>query len=912
VKRGPVGAVVVAALSLGALALIPMSSGGSVPALARVSLRGQLPTIPADVARLGAVPANQAVHLSVALAGQDPDGLAAEVAAVSTPGSPDFHHYLTAAEFASRYGPTPAEAQQVASALRAEGLTVGTAPTGSTLLPVSGRAAAVSAAFGTPLESVRLPGQGDSLVNLADPQVPAALARSVTAVIGLDGLARPHSMLRRATTLAAGPAAAAAASAASVAQPHALTPDAVGPQACAAANSAAGASGHTSAQLAADYGLSQLYSQGRTGIGQTIAVVEFEQYSVSDIDAFESCYGLDNPVRTITVDGTPLGSPAGSGESALDIEMTAASAPSASILVYEAPNENNDASALDLLNQIATDDLAQTVTTSWGICEQDNTEGNAATENDIFSRMAVQGQTMVAASGDSGSEDCYDTDGGTELAVDDPGSQPDVVSAGGTSLSGGDVAAQAVWNNCGHSDGEVCQNENGNGAGGGGYSALWSRPSWQPATTVSSATDGCGAASGCRSVPDLSADADPQKGVVAYFASDGGWTVFGGTSAVAPQMAGLFADTDQGCTTPLGMVGPALYAAAGSANFTDVTTGQNDFTATNGGRWPATAGYDAASGLGTPVAQNLAIALQGGDGCPSVAGLSTQAGPDAGGGVITITGGGLADATAVDFGSAGQGQIVSASETSLTVMPPSASQPTCVDVTVVNPQGISATSAADRYGFGASGLCQGYRFVASDGGIFDYGSAAFAGSTGNIALARPIVGMATTPSGNGYWLVASDGGVFTFGDARFFGSTGNLDLKAPIVGMAATPDGGGYWLVASDGGIFTFGDANFFGSEGSAPLNRPIVGMAATPDGGGYWLVASDGGIFTFGDAGYFGSTGNIALNRPIVGMAPTPDGGGYWLAASDGGIFSFGDAQFYGSTGNLILNRPIVGMAAA
>ena len=163
-----------------------------------------------------------------------------------------------------------------------------------------------------------------------------------------------------------------------------------------------------------------------------------------------------------------------------------------------------------------------------------------------------------------------------------------------------------------------------------------------------------------------------------------------------------------------------------------------------------------------------------------------------------------------------------------------------------------------------------------------------------------LVRLADQPSGGtaGYWLDASNGGVFSFGDANFYGSTGNLVLNKPIVGMASTPDGGGYWLVASDGGVFSFGDASFYGSTGNLVLNKPIVGMASTPDGGGYWLVASDGGVFTFGDARFYGSTGNLVLNKPIVGMAPTPDGGGYWLVASDGGIFSFGDATFYGSLG--------------
>ena len=210
-----------------------------------------------------------------------------------------------------------------------------------------------------------------------------------------------------------------------------------------------------------------------------------------------------------------------------------------------------------------------------------------------------------------------------------------------------------------------------------------------------------------------------------------------------------------------------------------------------------------------------------------------------------------------------------------------------------------------------AGTPYGYRFTASDGGVFTYGDQPFCGSTGGIRINQPVVGIANTADAGGYWTVARDGGIFSFGNARFFGSTGAMHLNAPIVGMSATRDDGGYWLVASDGGIFSYGDAQFYGSTGALHLNAPIVGMAATPDDGGYWLVASDGGIFNYGDAKFHGSTGGTHLNAPIVGMAAAPDGGGYWLVASDGGIFNYGDAQFYGSTGALRLNAPVVGMAA-
>jgi hypothetical protein len=191
------------------------------------------------------------------------------------------------------------------------------------------------------------------------------------------------------------------------------------------------------------------------------------------------------------------------------------------------------------------------------------------------------------------------------------------------------------------------------------------------------------------------------------------------------------------------------------------------------------------------------------------------------------------------------------------------------------------------------------------------GATTYLGSAARLSLVRPIVDMASTPTGKGYWLVASDGGIFSYGDAHFHGSTGGKPLNKPIVGMTSTRDGGGYWFVASDGGIFSFGDAHFHGSTGAKHLNKPIVGMAATPTGRGYWLVASDGGIFTFGDARFFGSTGGRVLNKPIVGMAPTATGRGYYLVASDGGLFTFGDAHFYGSTGGRHLVEPIVGMTA-
>ena len=183
----------------------------------------------------------------------------------------------------------------------------------------------------------------------------------------------------------------------------------------------------------------------------------------------------------------------------------------------------------------------------------------------------------------------------------------------------------------------------------------------------------------------------------------------------------------------------------------------------------------------------------------------------------------------------------------------------------------------------------GYRLVAADGGVFAFGSAGYHGSTGGMALHRPIVGMAPS-TGGGYWLVGSDGGVFAFGDARFFGSMGGRPLSAPIVGMSRTYTGDGYWLVASDGGIFAFGDAPFLGSTGGKPLVAPIVGMSRSASGQGYVLAAADGGVFAFGDAPFHGSAGGAPRARAVVGIAASQTFA-YWLADSAGSVLNFGDA---------------------
>ncbi len=218
------------------------------------------------------------------------------------------------------------------------------------------------------------------------------------------------------------------------ARARAATPKVVtgGPQACStAAGTASSAGAYTADQLASAYGLSGLYGAGDQGAGQTVALFELEPNRTSDIAAYQSCYATSASVNYVKVD-SGAGNGSGSGEAALDIEDVIGLAPQANILVYQGPNRNAN-TLLDTYNAIISQDRANVISTSWGACEaqlQEEQSGRAASENTLFEEAATQGQTMFAAAGDDGSEDCSGSD--TDLAVDDPASQPYVTGVGGT------------------------------------------------------------------------------------------------------------------------------------------------------------------------------------------------------------------------------------------------------------------------------------------------------------------------------------------------------------------------------------------------------------------------------------------------------------------------------------------------
>lgn len=280
----------------------------------------------------------------------------------------------------------------------------------------------------------------------------------------------------------------------------------------------------------------------------------------------------------------------------MDIEELSALAPGAKIDLYSAPN--NSTGPTDLYSQIADDNVASIVSTSWGDCEIDPA-GATTAERQIFEQMAAQGQTVVAAAGDAGSTDCVGVTSNLPVpAVDDPASQPLVTGVGGLTISTLSPLTQSVWNSNG-------------GASGGGQSVIWSRPSWQQGAGITSAQKG-------RLVPDLAVMGDPNTGFIQYFTGtstgtvicgqsscSSGWTSIGGTSIGAPLVSALVATSAQYCrVSRLGLLNPTLYGiAASGVALSDVTTGSNDTfvgKTNDPGVYSAKAGYDLASGLGSP------------------------------------------------------------------------------------------------------------------------------------------------------------------------------------------------------------------------------------------------------------------------------------------------------------------------
>jgi kumamolisin len=514
---------------------IPVLALAATPSYAavnpRVALGGDVVGAVSHSTRVGDLAATAPVSVAVTLAPRDPAGLDAFIAAVSDRSNPLYGKYLTPAQFAERFGPTAATVGQVTGYLRSQGLKIGNIAKGNLVIDAAGSAAQVAKAFGTHLSAYRQ-GSKSYYANDAAPTLPAGIAASVVDVAGLNSYASRHHQT--------------------------VTPAAVQPR----------ATNFTPAKIRSGYNLSSLISSGYKGTGKSVALVEFDDYVQSYITTYDNKYslGVSSAPARVNVDGGSGGVGSGEVEVELDIEVVQAIAPGAAIKVYEAPN--TDAGEQDLYAAIVSADVPVT-SSSWGASELDRTSSNLSAVHTVLQQAAAQGQSVYAASGDSGSADAQS--GAT--AVDYPASDPNVTGVGATNItetSSGAWKSETAWS-----------------GSGGGVSVKWTKPSFQSALSGS-----------YRSVPDVATDGGPNSPWYIY--SAGSWQQVWGTSAAAPSWAAFTAIYDQYAAAKgkaaLGYANPTLYSIGASSNYSsafhDVTSGSN-------GGFSAGTGYDRVTGWGS-------------------------------------------------------------------------------------------------------------------------------------------------------------------------------------------------------------------------------------------------------------------------------------------------------------------------
>ncbi|MGO9783686.1 MAG: protease pro-enzyme activation domain-containing protein [Streptosporangiaceae bacterium] len=455
---------------------------------------------------------------------------------------------------AESYGADPDDLAKVTEFASEYGLAVEESSAPRRTVRLSGAVAQMSKAFGVQLNRYQYSG-GTYRSREGDVQVPRRLADIIKRVSGFTD--RP------------------------VARPHLLTR----PQVVSSFN-------------AAQIGQMYNFPTGVDGAGVCIGIIELGGgYSEQDLNTYFGAIGLATPnVVAVSVDGAANGYEDGSGadgEVELDIEVSGSIAPGATIAVYFAPNTGQG--FIDAITTATNDTVNHpaVLSISWGAAE----DGPVWTANDLagmdsaFADAAYAGITVLAAAGDNGSnDDMYDG----QAHCDFPASDPNVIACGGTTLqvNTNETIDEIVWNI-----------PFSGWATGGGISDEFGLPSWQEGKGVPPSVNN-GVTIG-RGVPDVAADADPNTGYDVVI--DGSWTVEGGTSAVAPLYAGLFALIDESLGFPVGFVTPYLYSLYQTAAFLDITQGTNEVPPAPG--YSASAGWDACSGLGRINGNNLLTEL---------------------------------------------------------------------------------------------------------------------------------------------------------------------------------------------------------------------------------------------------------------------------------------------------------------
>jgi subtilase family serine protease len=500
---------------------------------------------------VGHLPSKQRLSLAISLPLRDQADLEDLLQQLYDPQSPSFHHYLSVAEFTSRFGPTESDYAAALDFARANGLAVIDAPANRLVVDVEGSAASIEKVFNITLGLYQHPTE-DRTFYAPDREPSLDLATPVLHISGLDNFTLPHAKNIR------------------VAHPNS-----------AMSNIGKAGSGPGGQYVASDMRAAYYGSGPLTGHGQTVGLFEYAGYEISDVKTYFTNLGqtLSVNVEGVSLNGVSLHCPPSfcdDSEQAIDIEMAIGMAPGLKeVLVYVG---NSDVS---IFNQMAADNTAKQLSCSWGWTDDESSL------DPIFMEMATQGQSVFVATGDSGSS----TPGDVVWPADDPY----ITAVGGTDIDtvspGGHWKSETGWS----------------GSAGSPSKNKIPIPFYQQTAGVITPLNH--GSTTLRNYPDVAAEANTNQ----YSCYDGICDQGnGGTSFAAPQWASIIAMANErslaGGGTTLGFLNPALYTIGlGStydADFHDITSGNN-------GGYNAVTGYDLVTGWGSPKGPALINALFG-------------------------------------------------------------------------------------------------------------------------------------------------------------------------------------------------------------------------------------------------------------------------------------------------------------
>ena len=572
-------------------ALLPVFAlAGSGMSAQQLSTATHIPAaVASGEARLvGSTDASTHLQLALSLPLRNEAALDALIAQIYNPASPMYHHYLSSDEFTAAYQPSQADYDAAVQWARAKGLTVTNTTPNRHVIDVDGSIATISSAFHVLINTYQDTNGRSFHAPDREPTFDAPVA--FYAISGLDNAAPRHAHYKKK------PAAPLS---------NSLTPSlsmTVIPyvNGCAAEQSATPSikgSGPSNTYLPSDMRAAYYGGSALTGTGQVVGIFSYDGYIASDLSLYYSKTGTSSsvPVKNVLVNGysgacfgfTSTGAEdpntCDDGEQILDIVQVTGMAPGLTqVLFYEG------SSSTDVLNQMASDNTAKVLTSSWG-------GGDFGTASDpIFKQFQTQGQSYLNATGDSGQFN--------SSTYDPPSLDANITQVGGTDLE--TVSAGGAWSS-----------ETAWGCSGGGFQSSVAIPSYQQTAGV--ITSANGGSTSYRNAPDLAAEGDFDNSTVIDGAFDIG---YGGTSYATPRWAGYIALANQQSVAnghgTLGFLNPNLYtiglSSASKSNYHDITVGNNKPSAGTGSGFNAVAGYDLVTGWGSPNGVTLINTLAGG------------------------------------------------------------------------------------------------------------------------------------------------------------------------------------------------------------------------------------------------------------------------------------------------------------